>query len=377
MARRAVVITLVVVLAACSGENSSTAATPIDAALALPIAKSSVRCSECHSKIASDWKGSAHARAATSPAYLAMRGDDASCDRCHAPLTPYVEAGLPVIREGVTCEACHAIPEVTVSPTEGMATWTMKIADNVKFGPLCDATGHYFHRSKCLPLFSESRYCASCHHWSAGALPIFTEYAEWTASRVDADCQDCHMPGDRHEVARGFNERGVPHHGFRGKEGELRRRALTAQLTVSLEGESLRVAVELKNARAGHHVPAGLPGRQLVLRARVVDAQGKELAAQERVYARVLVDDTGAEVPFPKATKEGSDTRLAAGETRTETLELRPAAGTHVEVELKWRALSPALSQILKVATDDERLAQARLPLDKLPVRQPLLEEQR
>lgn len=342
------------------GEAPRPAARPPLDRPASPPGRSSVapamRCGECHEKIFDEWRGSGHARADSSPAYAAMRVEaGAACDRCHAPLRVAGEEEQ-VAREGVSCEVCHRIKAVELrAPGSAEAGPALELLDNRKYGPLCDADDHYFHKMGCSPLHVESRFCAACHDWSVRApsgeiIPVFTEYAEWRALAGAMDCSDCHMPGEAGEAATGARPRGsVPHHGWLGRAGDLRRAALTLRVSATGDAERVRASVTVANRRAGHHVPTGLPGKQLIVRARVLDRAGAELARQERVYARVLVDQHGAEVPFYRAARVGSDSRLAAHEERHEEFELEASGAGLLRVELVWRSASPALLAAVKL----------------------------
>ena len=148
----------------------------------------------------------------------------------------------------MTCDVCHTLKGVETRP--GSAAFTLAADDNVRFGPRCDAKDHYFHRMGCSPIHEEAKFCAGCHlYYRAGGdgqpLPIYTEYEEWLESpyaEIGRSCQACHMPGARGEIARGSPLRdGVPHHGFFGRDGKLRQRALTLQLEVAERDGRLQV----------------------------------------------------------------------------------------------------------------------------------------
>jgi hypothetical protein len=312
-----------------------------------------------------EWSASAHARAATAPLYRVMRADvkATGCERCHAPLQGVVEPRDPVAREGVTCEVCHALRDVRAD--RAGAAYRLALAENVERGPLCDAKDHYFHKMGCAPEIGESQFCAACHLYWQQSLPVFTEYEEWRRGPYagDLDCQDCHMPDDIAEVAVGSPPRAnVGHHGFLGREGRLRQKALTGRWSARLDGGVLRVEVKVKNSGAGHDVPGGLPGRQIVIRVRALDGDGRELARAEHAYARVLTDEMGREVPFYRAVRVGADVRLPPKELRTEWFALDAAATARVRLEIVWRELSPAMAVALgQPAPEDVLLAAAEL----------------
>src|SRR5262249_58315933 len=100
--------------------------------------------------------------------------------------------------------------------------------------------------------------------------------------------------------------------------------------------------VKVKNSGAGHFVPGGLPGRQIVVRVRALGGDGRELARAEHVYARVLTDEMGSEVPFYRAARVAADLRIGPKDTRTEAFTLQAAGAARVRLEVSWRELSPS-----------------------------------
>ena len=101
---------------------------PASAAPAGPYT-SAKACASCHRLIHQYWSESAHARAATSPAFLegleaavasssdkqAVRVD---CVWCHAPtvlLTGDHELKQQIAREGVSCDFCHTVKDVDLA----------------------------------------------------------------------------------------------------------------------------------------------------------------------------------------------------------------------------------------------------------------------
>jgi hypothetical protein len=326
---------------------------------------SALRCGECHGPIEVGWRESGHARSERSPLFVAMRqgADQADCDRCHAPLRGRVDPAMPGADEGVTCDVCHTMK--VAEPSRRGPQLELALSDNVKLGTLCDAKNHYFHRMGCSPKHAEAAFCGNCHLYyrttPAGVeLPVFTEYEEWQHASSVVPCQDCHMPKFPGEVAVGAGPRpGVPEHGSSVSD-DLRRTAVALDLSSSRVGDKLRVTATLKSQGAGHRLPTGLPGRQIVLRVRPVEADGHMGEAVERRYGRVLVDASGREVPFYLAEKLASDNRLAPGEVRVETFELRSTA-KEVDAEVSWHALSPALAERFPTAQVEQRLLQVRV----------------
>lgn len=338
---------------------------------AAPEVRTARRCGECHESHLTEWSGSAHAESDRSPVYQAMRAaapDAAACDRCHAPLAAVLGRADPLASEGVSCEVCHAIAEVEV--TAASASWTLQLADNRKYGPICDAAEPYFHRAGCSPLHSRSQLCAACHHLDA-PLPVFSEFAEWQhgeAMTAGLQCQGCHMPGRPGTVASGGAERrSVSRHGDGPATGDALR--LTADAVATAGGVELRGVVKVSGA--GHSLPAGLPGRELALIAELVDGTGAVIASAEQVYSKRLVDADGREAPFWAATRVGADTRLQADEARAFTLALAAGTGKGTEVVLRLvdRPLSPALARTLALALPARELQARRFAAPWGPAR--------
>jgi hypothetical protein len=111
-------------------------------------------------------------------------------------------------------------------------------------------------------------------------------------------------------------------------------------------------------------VPTGLPGRRVVVRAVASDGGG-DRASAEHSFARVLVDATGAEVPFYAATRVASDDRIPPKDKRTVTLEVAPPERGELRVEVTWRAFDPALARRMGVdAVDEAVLLHGSVPLE-------------
>ena len=89
---------------------------------------SAIQCAKCHQKLYDEWRVSGHAYAAVSPMFqrfeqtinvLARGTVGTFCVRCHAPVATQMnyprEASLldgpHVLREGITCVACHRVAE--------------------------------------------------------------------------------------------------------------------------------------------------------------------------------------------------------------------------------------------------------------------------
>lgn len=330
-----------------------------------------VRCNECHEKMVREWRTSAHARAAKSPEYTAMRAiADKSgiavanrCDKCHAPFAAVTGVSKGIAQEGVTCDVCHTLKSVTPAP-DGAAL-SPQIEDNVKYGPLCDAKAHYFHKMGCSPLHTKAEICGGCHSFQFDGVAVFTEYDEWkkdaAGDKDAAPCQSCHMPGSTSEVAKGSPKRkNVPHHGLKGAKNDLFRDALSLIVRVSEAGVGLRVTTELTNDGAPHGVPAGLPGRRVVLRVKSV-AEGRVLDDREVEYGRIHKDGSGVEAPFFLA-KSTEDTRLKPNMPDKRELMMPKHTQGEVEIEVVRQSLSPRLAELLSVKAEETVLLKTSIP---------------
>jgi hypothetical protein len=333
---------LAIAILGCQRSQASAPPPPAEHARAAEAAHAphmypAVRCGQCHTQIYRAWSTSAHANADRGAGFVAMRGERRDCDVCHAPLAA---EGLP----GIPCDGCH-LARAATTPGAGLA---LAIADVVRYGPLCDAKDTYFHKMGCAPEVATSIYCAACHELRIGALPIYTEYEEWRQSPYAADgatCQGCHMPPDRTQVATGAEQRDVAAHGFLGVGNALRQQAI--ELAASVDDAGV-VTTRVHNSGAGHAVPTGLPGRQLVVRVIAFDAQGRELARREQIYSRVLVDDLGREVPYPQARKLAKDDRIGVNATAVATFAFtgEPSAFRIDVVERLSPALVPGSAEV-------------------------------
>jgi hypothetical protein len=293
------------------------------------------------------------------------------CDRCHAPLAALASPGELAIEEGVTCEACHSIREAAEGPSG--IHYTHELADNRKYGPLCDAKDIYFHKMGCSPLHREATLCGGCHAWTMPVkggtpLPIFTEFTEWKSTSyatAGVTCQDCHMPSELSEVASGASRKTrMGNHSFGGPGSELARRALGVTAQTSEQEGRLKLEVTLKNEGAGHAVPGGMPGRQIVVRARTIDASGHETAREERILSRVLMDELGREAPFYAARTERADDRLRPSESRTFVFSSGTAGTRAIALEIAWRSASPEILVSTGVAVEERIMASVTIPFD-------------
>ena len=288
-------------------------------------------CETCHTRdafpVVNEWLASAHARAATNPFFLSVFNGERSalglvpqlgykrdfpksngnCATCHVPALALKNAfdadpnrAREIEREGVFCDFCHKVADVTVDATGGRpGVLSMRFSrpppgEKLFFGPFDDAFPgpDSFH-----PLFKESRYCAGCHNGRFWNVAVYSEFDEWAASgyaRRGVQCQNCHMKPDgmTHRVAlekEGSIRRDpltVASHAFPGIADEkFMRDAVELQVAAVRARERIEVTVTVRNRGAGHHLPTGNPMRNLVLLVDARDAGGGrlELLAGERL----------------------------------------------------------------------------------------------
>jgi hypothetical protein len=359
--------------------------------------RSAELCGECHRTTFAGWEQSRHARAFDSRLFRDTLwwtqndfGAEArqSCLNCHAPL---VQVGddpnlqLKVTWEGVTCDYCHSIREVSMTSSNAVATFKFNL---MKSGPPWMQPDPRQHGFISLEIFTNSEFCALCHQYQnpLGYQPI-TTFSEWQASRYAKEgrqCQSCHMSSLEHvdisqHVAKNLmdNERHdhcdrchaahtsepplsnkiansnaprqdrISWHGLEGNSAIQRlTNAISAQLTATRIGDRLRIDVEIANTNAGHYLPTGSPMRQLILEVRADTATDQHFSA-ERFYRRVMVDAQGKPldreyVAFIQGVKTIEDTRLAPDEKRTETFQFNIPQGTAAQIKATlWLFYSP------------------------------------
>lgn len=319
----------------------------------LPVPSTAELCGECHREIQEGWKRSAHAVAMESRLFqdaLRLAEEELGaasrrvCLSCHAPLA--VEVGdLALIRktswEGVTCDYCHSIREVSVASANPRARVELS---QVKSGPSKESVSPV-HGTAYSNVHTTALACAPCHEYTNSlGFPVLTTYTEWKESsygKNGGDCQSCHMymvegdivdPRVRRSSQSTINLHEMPG----GRSVDQLNKAVGSQLTASREGNTLNVAVRMANQGAGHYVPTGSPLRQMILEVRVELTGGKSLV-EERHYRRTVVDRNGKEVTgehlaFMRGAKQVQDTRLAPGETRIEKFSFPLSQGQQARV---------------------------------------------
>jgi Cytochrome c554 and c-prime len=311
-------------------------------------------CGDCHRAIFEGWKTSAHATAMESRLFqdaleLAEEDFGASsrrvCLSCHSPVGVQI-GDLDLVKkvswEGVTCDYCHSIREIT---TTGENPKAQVVFSMVKSGPWKDAVSTA-HGTAYSSVHTTSKICLPCHEYKNSlGFPVLTTYSEWEKSsyaKGGQGCQSCHMSSVKGEVVdprvKRTTETNINLHQVPGGHSiQQLNKALRASLSASHEGGQVRVAVNVTNRGAGHYVPTGSPLRQLILEVRA-DSSGGQHFREKRVYRRSVAGQDGKIVDrepnaFIKGARVVNDTRLAPKESRTETFTFPVPNGTQTQVE--------------------------------------------
>ena len=316
-------------------------------------------CSSCHGEIKKQWEKSSMAHSWTNPVFQAFLADakaalgdgaQAGCIACHAPLaavTGDLKVTDPVNQEGVTCNFCHSVSAVDVSPKPASYTWDA--ADpNLMRGPFEDSESGSAHGSVHSPIMTQGEFCASCH-WYAGAgegLVFEGTHPQWKASKAAAagkQCQDCHMPaapGKASLIAKKTRDKIWAHH-FPGAHTAG---GLDSVASVAAAVESGKLKLTVRNTRGGHSLPGGGASmRAITLEVVYQDGAGKELArVPVQTYDTEFADANGKS-PVPKwlAKKVARSNEIPADEPKVEWSEI-PLGAKKAEAVLTYHFLLPA-----------------------------------
>jgi hypothetical protein len=160
---------------------------------------------------------------------LDFPGQPGNCTYCHVPTSvSSSQAGMDLSflfpkpqgswGEGVTCDVCHKVFNVTLADDKfpfpdrpGILSYRFLRPNSGIFitGPFSNmltkrqdgSSITVDHHSTCTPVFSQSEFCAPCHFGKFGDMVVYNSYGEWKASPFAANpadygyrtCQDCHM----------------------------------------------------------------------------------------------------------------------------------------------------------------------------------------
>jgi len=276
------------------------------------------------------------------------------CLPCHSPVA--VKTGDLALKrkvswEGVTCDYCHSIRQVT---SDGHNLRASVSFSKVKSGPSKEAVSGA-HDSAYSEVHVSSIACASCHEYrNRAGLGILTTYSEWKgspAAKAGKQCQSCHMYRVQGDVVdpsvKRVKDTEINLHEMPGSHSaEQLNKAVRARLLVNRENGRLNVSVELTNKTRAHFVPTGSPLRQLILELTVDPHQGPDFR-EKRVYRRVVVDAKGnvlqkEHLALMDGARTTEDSRLAPTETRVEKFSFDVPEGVAASVEASlWYYYSP------------------------------------
>ncbi len=316
-------------------------------------------------------------------------------------------AELPA--HGIFCNWCHNISEVKHLGDAGYEVEPGGGEDDpsTMLGPFKDSDSPY-HPTKYSELHTKSDFCGLCHNVShaANKLPIEQTFNEWKNSPYNTgnpattvNCQDCHMrqrPGipSTGKTARpdnpgqacndGPSRKHIWTHYFVGANAVVTK-LLGSELHSTMAVERLQNAADLEiikdiayrknqlsnikvkviNSGAGHYLPTGLTEvRQMWLDVKVTDAKGNILLRSGQLDVKGDID-ANAVVFHTKLGNEKGDAVINVAQADRILYDHRiPPKGYHieryafyipagaesplsVEVKLRYRSISPPLSQVL------------------------------
>jgi nitrate/TMAO reductase-like tetraheme cytochrome c subunit len=321
--------------------------------------RSATICSSCHGEIEKQWESSSMSRSWTSPVFRAFLADARAalgdtvrtrCLSCHAPMaavTGDLEVEGDVAQEGVTCNFCHNVSAVEVSPAPASYSWDAS-DPNLMRGPYADADPGNGHGAVFSATFTTGEFCASCHWYGNQAAGLVFEgtHPQWKASaaaKAGTQCQDCHMPpapGKASMLSKMTREK-VWHHLFQGAHTPGVSDS-AASLKATVEEAKLKIIVT--NTRGGHSLPGGGASmRAITLDVIYRDAAGAEVSRVPVQTFDTEFADASGKSPVPKwlARKVARSYEIVAGEPRTEWAEI-PAGAKRAEAVLTYRFILPA-----------------------------------
>src|SRR6056297_395833 len=219
-----------------TSHNENPAEDPHADLLAEGLYPSAQTCAKCHPKHFDEWRVSAHAYATLSPMYqrfeqkiidLTEGTVGTFCARCHGPVAIQMDLprsatvldAPPIVREGITCIACHRVNEAygrtngyrRIEPGDihqpvygggngaGVArAISQREKLKLKIDPADKGPGQSIHREgRFFEPITRSDFCASCHqvavHPGIWLEIVHAQYRNSPAAAKGISCQDCHM----------------------------------------------------------------------------------------------------------------------------------------------------------------------------------------
>ncbi|MEQ1500977.1 MAG: multiheme c-type cytochrome [Myxococcota bacterium] len=286
-----------------------------------PEERTAEACGSCHAEQYDAWRGSAHARSGTTPAFLASLPEvrrawgptaEARCVACHQP-------GYGG-DEGIGCAACHL---AVGNRTE--ADGALVVDESAPIGVPGPVSAP--HATSVRPFLKSPALCATCHEVTGPQLLVERTGTEYAESGSTQTCADCHLPDGDHAIP-----------GFEGEDPDV---ALLARvLDLRIVGDR----VEVENVGAAHRVPTGAAFlRDLVVTA-TVDGETRELR-----LSPIPVED-GVPVALPTMADAIEGEGLAPGEIRTLPL----GDGVAVDAALVFRPFREDAAEALGLDAPEE-----------------------
>jgi len=301
---------------------------------------SSQICGKCHADIYNSWKESMHSMAATDPIFKASyimahyknyEKAQKLCLSCHAPTTRVTKdynLESPLTSEGITCDFCHSVKEVNLAHPDDPFILDL---GRVKYGP--NKKGDVrVHDIKYSPLHMSAEFCAACHEYRPNGVPVMTTYTEWKEgpyAEKGIQCQYCHMPKARGQIATdvtGSKGKKVFSHNLAGGHSisQLKKAVEVKIAKVVRKKDRMTIYVDVTNSGSGHRVPTGIPTRKLLLFCEV-RAVGGKVYKEKIVYEKAIFDKNDKELVHDEDIMLGlgativKDNRIFPKETRKET----------------------------------------------------------
>jgi hypothetical protein len=228
-----------------------------------------------------------------------------NCAACHIPAAainapdntdPFSVQGVGA--EGVTCDFCHKIWDVSLDPATGLPFPDRPGVLSYEFrrpfnghqffaGPLDDIAPGEDTYSK---LQESSQFCAPCHFGVFWNTVVYDSFGEWLRSpysrqETGKTCQDCHMPSSGAEFFALPEKGGLKRdpntifsHRMPGaRDLDLLQNAVSLTLEAEQSPEAIRVRTKVVNNLTGHYVPTDSPLRHLILVVRAYGSNASEL----------------------------------------------------------------------------------------------------
>ena len=301
-----------------------------------------------------------------------------SCGDCHAPAVDGAVPGAIDLaaatgvahEEGVTCDLCHKVVEVTAGGAPGLdgairllrpsepTGVTGQEFDPITFGPYPDVVVPIMKGSYS-PGMREAAWCSACHEYARGSLgslapvdaarwpdglPLHESWSEWDRSTYGGSsyaCHKCHMEVlDEESSTYNISATGLEpsvDQGWLREQGDVRQhnwpgggQLAPPTLGLTVDWTSGAATLTVANDEAGHAVPTGEPMRQYLLLVEIEDASGVALVPASgptvpEVGGALAVGTVGEDLTVDGVTLSFSAGSLPAGATAVRFV--RPTGG--------------------------------------------------